>query len=261
MRSIPSSFALLVVAGAATACGDSTAPAGRSVALSFSGLRPAGVAPSVAAGLHASLLAPGDSLVLNDGTNTLIITRVEVLLREIELKHANVSDCDSTANPDACEKLELGARLITVPLAQGPTTELAVTLDSGSYTEIEFDIHKLGTDSVDDVFLAMHPTWPANTSIRVTGFYNGTAFTFTTGLDAEQEIQFVPPLDVAAGATTNVTIRFDLEQWFRNGPTGPYVDPATANQGGANQSLVENNIKNTLKAFEDSDRDGDERDG
>ena len=39
------------------------------------------------------------------------------------------------------------------------------------------------------------------------------------------------------------------------------IDPATANQGGANKSLVDNNIKNSIKAFEDDDHDGDERDG
>ncbi len=246
----------------AVACSDSTGPAGRQMSLSFSGVRPAGVAPSLGAGQAGLMLAPGDSLVLTDGTNTLIITKVEVLLREIELKRANVTDCDSTTNDDACEKLELGARLITVPLVQGPGAGMTVTLDSGTYSEIEFDVHKLGSDSIDDAFAAANPTWPANTSIRVTGFYNGTPFTFTTDLDEEQEIQFVPPLVVdASGTAANVTMRFDLSLWFRNGTTGPLIDPTTANQGGANKSLVDNNIKNSIKAFEDDDRDGDERDG
>jgi len=56
-------------------------------------------------------------------------------------------------------------------------------------------------------------------------------------------------------------IRLDLDSWFRTGASGPLVNPATANQGGANKSLVDNNIKNAIKAFEDDDRDGDERDG
>ena len=249
----------------AGACSDSTAPSARQVSLSFSGARPAGVAPS--AGLAASaggsslLMAPGDSLVLTDGTNTLIITKVQVLLREIELKRANGVDCDSTSNADACEEFEIGARLVTVPLLQAAQTAIAVDIDSGTYSEIEFDIHKLGGDAVDNAFAAANPTWPANTSIRVTGFYNGAPFTFITDLDAEQEIQFVPPL-VVGGATSaaNVTMRFDLSLWFRNGTTGPLISPATANQGGANKSLVDNNIKNSIKAFEDDDRDGDERD-
>lgn len=259
----------LAVAGlvvlAFTACSDGAGPSGQAVSLSFSSLRPAGVAPSPSfrvAGVSASLMAPGDSLVLTDGTNTLIITSAQVLMREIELKRANVSDCDSTANEDACEEFELGATLVTLPLVAGAATEVAITVDSGSYSEIEFDVHKLGSDSVDDVFAAANPSWPVGQSIRVTGFYNGTPFTFVTDVDSEQEIQFNPALVAGPGGSLgNVTIRFDLDQWFRTSPTGPFVNPATANQGGANKSLVDNNIKNAIEAFEDDDHDGDERDG
>lgn len=250
---------MLVTIGSAAACSDSTSPAtsGQTVGLSFSGVKPPGLSGAMAVG---GLLA--DSMTLTDGTNTLVVRSVEVLLREIELKRANTADCDSTANSDACEEFEVGATLVTVPLAAGAATEVTVAIDSGTYTEIEFDIHKLGGDAVDNAFLAANPTWPANTSIRVTGSYNGTAFTFTTSLDIEQEIQFVPPLVIdASGSATNVTIRLDISTWFRNGVGGPLVGPATANQGGANQSLVENNIKNSIKGFEDSDKDGDESDG
>ncbi len=258
-----------VVAGAlmalgAVACGDPTNPLtgrGQNVSLSFAGRTP-GAPLSSTAGLSASVLAAGDSLVLNDGTNTLIIRSVEVLLREIELKRLNTPDCDSTLNSDACEKFEVGATLVNVPLGAGTAVAFTVAIDSGTYTEIEFDIHKLGGDSVDAAFAAANPTWPANTSIRVTGSYNGTAFTFTTSLDAEEEIALVPPLVIdASGSTTNVTMRLDVTTWFRNGTAGPFVNPATANQGGANQSLVENNIKNSIKAFRDHDRDGDDSDG
>ena len=260
-RSAVAGLAVMAVA----ACSDSAGPSGQSVSLSFSTVRPAGVAPSPSfrmGGLSASVMAPGDSLVLTDGTNTLIITSAQVLMREIELKRANVSDCDSTASADACEEFELGATLVTLPLVAGAATEVSINVDSGSYSEIEFDVHKLGTDSVDNVFQAANPSWPVAQSIRVAGFYNGTPFTFVTDIDAEQEIQFSPALVAGPGGTLgNVTIRFDLDQWFRTGPTGPFVDPATANQGGANKSLVDNNIKNAINAFEDDDHDGDERDG
>jgi len=250
---------------AVAACGDGAGPSANSVSLSFSSVRPAGVAPSPSfrmSGVSASVMAPGDSLVLTDGTNTLIITSAQVLMREIELKRVNVLDCDSTANPDACEKFELGAMLVSLPLVAGAATEVAITVDSGSYSEIEFDVHKLGTDSTDNVFHVANPTWPVGQSIRVTGFYNGTPFTFVTDVDAEQEIQFNPALVSGPGGSLgNVTIRFDLDQWFRTSPTGPFINPATANQGGANKSLVDNNIKNRIDAFEDDDQDGDERDG
>jgi hypothetical protein len=51
----------------------------------------------------------------------------------------------------------------------------------------------------------------------------------------------------------------DLSTWFRDG-AGALVDPASANQGGENESIVKENVKTSLKAFEDDDRDGDESD-
>jgi hypothetical protein len=34
------------------------------------------------------------------------------------------------------------------------------------------------------------------------------------------------------------------------------VDPATGNKGGANESLVKENIKQSIEAFEDENHDG-----
>jgi hypothetical protein len=156
----------------------------------------------------------------------------------------------------------LGAMLVSLPLAPGFDTRLEVPVDSGTYSEVEFEIHKPGNDSVDQAFKTANPTWPTTISIRVRGTFNGTAFEFTSALDEEQEFTFNPPLVIdASGATTNLTIRLDVSTWFRSGAAGPLVNPATANAGGANEGLVKNNIKASIKAFEDEDHDGDERDG
>lgn len=248
---------VVVLAG----CSDSTNPAvgnGQSVSLSFSGVRPPGVG-----GVMAVQATQADSFVLVVGTDRLVITSAEVVMRKIELKRAGVSmNCDSVADEDACEEFTIGAMLVSLPLSAGAEQAIAVPVDSGTYTEVEFKIHKPGSDSVDLAFFTTNPTWPQNTSIRVTGTFNGTPFTYTSPLDAEQEYTFNPPLVIdASGSATNLTIRLDLSTWFRNGPSGPLVDPATGNAGGANESLVKENIKNSIKAFEDEDHDGDERDG
>ena len=61
-------------------------------------------------------------------------------------------------------------------------------------------------------------------------------------------------------ASANLTIRLTISQWFRDS-SGGLLDPATANKDQPNESLVNNNIQNSMKAFEDKDHDGDERDG
>jgi hypothetical protein len=113
----------------------------------------------------------------------------------------------------------------------------------------------------DDAFIAANPLFDG-VSIRVTGFYRAagaterTAFTYTTDLSQEQEIELSPPLDVTADGLANVTIRIDVSTWFLNAAGTGIVDPATAAPGGANESLVEGNIEQSIDAFHDDDSDG-----
>jgi hypothetical protein len=94
-------------------------------------------------------------------------------------------------------------------------------------------------------------------SIRVTGTYNGAAFVFESDLDVEQTLQFAAPLVVTDTTTTaNVTILVSLAAWFR-AQNGSLLDPATGNTGGQNESLIKENIKQSMEAFEDHDRDGE----
>ena len=79
-------------------------------------------------------------------------------------------------------------------------------------------------------------------------------------MDVEQEFDLPEPLTVVDGASsTNVTIRVDLSKWFLDG-SGNLVDPDTGNKGGENESLIKENIKQSIEAFEDRDRDGDDTD-
>ena len=97
-------------------------------------------------------------------------------------------------------------------------------------------------------------------SIRVQGTFNGAPFTYETDLNVKQELNLSPPLmiDNATG-TTNVTVRIDLDAWFRDG-SGNLVNPGSGNKGGANEGLIKENIKQSMEAFEDEDRDGDDSD-
>jgi catechol 2,3-dioxygenase-like lactoylglutathione lyase family enzyme len=76
--------------------------------------------------------AIGDSLVVSDGTNTLIITRAEVVARETELRRAGVVSCDSTGSDDDCEYFSTNARLITLPLASGVSQSIGVEVPAGT---------------------------------------------------------------------------------------------------------------------------------
>ena len=240
--------ALLVLA----ACSDATGPTtGSGVSLTFaSGVSAGGAA---APGLFSGPLASP----ISDGVNTLTITTVQVVLREIELKRVEVTDCDVEPEPDGCEKFETGPVLVDL-LTDGSTSQsISINIDPGTYTEVEFDIHEVTGD--DAAFLIAHPTMEGK-SIAVAGTYNGVAFDFETNLSQEQKPSLNPNLVIGEDApATNVTIRFDVSTWFVDG-NGDLFNPATASTGEPNESLAEENIKNSIKAFEDRDKDGDDTD-
>ncbi|MGH7753399.1 MAG: hypothetical protein ACREN5_11350, partial [Gemmatimonadales bacterium] len=61
---------------------------------------------------------------------------------------------------------------------------------------------------------------------------------------------------VDEGGSANVTLRLDVSRWFVNGGGTALVDPATANEGQANENLVRDNIRASIDAFRDDDADG-----
>ncbi|MCH7684571.1 MAG: hypothetical protein IIB35_12795, partial [Gemmatimonadetes bacterium] len=138
------------------------------------------------------------------------------------------------------------------------STQITIEIDPGSYTEIEFDIHKVSNDDPEDAaFRAAHPDL-LGISIRVQGTFNDVAFTYVTDLNEEQEFDLIPPLVIDENtASTNLTIVLDLATWFVDAQ-GNLIDPNSANKGGDNENLVRDNIKASIEAFEDKDKDGSE---
>lgn len=248
-RPSPRFLGALTLSAVLAACGDSSSPGnGGQVSFNVASQGSASAAPARPA------LAP-DTLVDNGG-NVLVLTRVELVLRDIEFERQNHDDCDSVSTAsDDCEEFETGPVLIDLPLNGSIAHEFTITVDSGTFDELKLKIHKPEDDgnAVDQAFLAAHPDL-ADISIRVTGTFNGTAFTFTTDMGAEQEFIISPPMVVTANSDVAVTLMVDVSGWFLSGAT--LIDPALAVKGAAFESLVENNIEASFEAFHDDDSDG-----
>lgn len=234
-------------------CNESTTPTVfRNVQVSFA-TQPAAAPLASVSGTASPSAFLDDTLVT--GTDTLIITSAQIVLREIELRRIDTADCDSQLDDDGCEEFEAGPVLVSLPLTAGAETEFELDIPPGMYSEIEFDIHKVEDEPSDIVFLQQHPEFD-KLSIRVMGSYNGDDFLFESDLGVEQELDLVPVLVVEEGSgSTNITVFVDIDAWFRE-QSGDLIDPNTANEGGPNKSLVEDNIKQSMEAFEDDDRSG-----
>jgi len=241
-------FPLAAMVIAAEGCSDSGSPSSQAQ-LSFNVATQA--APSASVGPFAVLGTPE---TFTDGSNTLTVTGVQLVLREIELHRAGVdAECAAAANDD-CEELEIGPVLVDLPLGTpGSERTFDVALQPGSYDRVEFELHK-PSSSGDAGFVAAHPELEG-VSVRVTGTYNGVAFDYAGDFNGEMEFNLVPELTVAESGTVELTLFASLDSWFRDA-AGTLLDPTSANSGGPNQGLVEQNIKSSLEAFEDENHDG-----
>ena len=202
-------------------------------------------------------------IVQNDGSSELVIQRVAMVLREIELERQFDDDCDDhvSGDDDDCEEFSTGPMILELPVDGSVDQVISISnVPADTYDEIEFEIHKPEDDTAADLaFIQAHPEFE-RVSIRVEGLFNGEAFTYLTDLNEEQEHALVPPLTVDANSgPVNVTLSIDVSTWFRT-PAGDLVDPRSANDGGPNEQLVEDNIERSIDAFEDDDRDGEDDD-
>lgn len=232
-------------AGSLGGCSDLTRGTERgSVSLSFATAAPA----SLAASLNAA--STGSSLV---------ITRAQLVFEETELEVADGA-CLAAGNDDDCPEIESGPVLVELPLDASANLVVTAAIPVGTYEEFEAEIDVADSDDPEDAsaveaFLAANPQF-RGVSIRVEGTFNGEPFVYTTDVSAELEFEFAPPLVVTEGSH-NITVAVDVARWFRAGD-GSTIDPRTAVSGGANKSIVDNNIKMSFEAFEDDDRNGHE---
>ena len=264
-------FATLATLAGLAGCSVGTGPSrGQQVTLSVvAGDLTPGTAPAAAP----------DSITL--GGHTLVFEQVELVLKEIRLKrvegtqgcvdddqdHDDVrgaaaarssDDDDEGDDDDHCEQFVVGPMLLDLPLGPDPARIVTVQVDTGSYREVEFKIHKPENDEGDDAFLQAHPEL-RKVSIRARGRFDGKPFSYVTELTAEQKQRLDPPLVVTEQTATNLTLVVDIRAWFQ--VSGALIDPITAAKGQLFDSAVRENIKRSFRVFEDRDRNGEDDDG
>ncbi|MEO8138241.1 MAG: hypothetical protein ABI742_01285 [Gemmatimonadota bacterium] len=241
--------ALSAAAFLAACSGSSSGPssAGRSVAFQLA-TKPAGAA------IRGAALSGQETIAA--GSDTIVVTGVQLVLRRIELERSVPSAvCDSlAASSDDCEEMKAGPVLLDLPLGAGALRSFNVAIDTGSYSKIKFEIHRPHGGN-DATFIAANPGFDG-VSVKMTGTYNGVAFTYTSDLEVEQEHSFVPPITVTDSTGANLTLFVDLNGWFLNQSATGLIDPATALTGQPNEGEVKSNVEASLNAFEDDNHDG-----
>ena len=211
--------------------------------------------------------------------NELVLQKVQLVLRRIELDRAGTADCvgeiedegdDDNRNggdnsgPGSnnsgrrgddhdCEEVFRDPILIDVPVDDALHPIITVPLPAGTFSELEA---KLGPARVSDAaFNGANPDLVGK-SIRVVGTFKGAPFVFTSRVRANLELDFDPPL-VVDETTKNATVSLDVRKFFLD-RFGAVIDPSTAIPGSSNLLQIETNIRRSFHAFEDDEERGED---
>lgn len=247
MRSPSLQFLALAGAVALAGCSDSDTGDVR-LQLATRPLTMAGGAPAAA--------ATAGELTVTLGSDEIVLDGVQLVLRQIRLDGAATADCPEEGDVGVeCGQLQRGPAIFDLPLDLLADPVFTTAVPVGSYRGVKIQIHKLSNANEDADLVAEHPEF-AGISIRATGTYNGTPFTFASDLTEVQHLNFENVVEVEAGGVLGLTLHADVSGWFANGGGTGLIDPAQANDGGPFESEVERNIRESFRSYQDGDADG-----
>ncbi len=244
-----------LIAVLTTGCGGSTAPNGtdtKPVGLKFTELSRISGSPVALSGS-----VPGAVVVAN-GPDTLRIDLVKMTLEDIDLERTSQSvDCSvaGNRNHNDCSDYFRGPLLVVLDLnGSGQTAPLNLEAPVGTFSKVSFDISVPdGGDPHQEAYLAANPDM-RDVSLRITGTFNGSPFSFALDLTGDQIITLNPPLVVTeAGTGFNITVAFDIASWFVRAD-GSIMNPSlicSDDVGCADRTTVEQNIERSIESYSD----------
>jgi len=198
--------------------------------------------------------AEAGQLVINAGDDEIVLEQVGLVLRKVRLQGASAESCPEEGEGDpGCGELEFGPVLFELPLEEGAEGVLDAPVPVGSYTGLKFQLHRATNANEDADFVNEYPDYE-DISIRATGTYNGNPFTFASDLTEVEDVDLAGPVEVTVDGPLPLTLLVQVADWFASADGG-LVNPEDANDGGPLESLVEQQIRASFRAFHDSDAD------
>lgn len=173
------------------------------------------------------------------------VERVRMIIRDIKLEREGMAEEVVASNGPFLLDLSGAA------LDGGITQLFEVTAPEGSYDDLRFVVHPLeDVQRIGDADLD-----GTRSSVVLDLVVDGQRVRFTSDLNDQQRL--AGTFRIAGGSSSdNITIRIDGSGWFV-GSGGAFLDPRV----GANRDAIEENLRASIDAFDDDDRDGHDDDG
>jgi hypothetical protein len=234
------------VVGILAACDDTTGLRSERVSLTLR------VPQSRSLSSATALQASGSPITVAAGTHTLDLDDVEVTFSRVDLERVDDFDDDNDSDSDGdsdhgedsdrdtdsdqADNVRLrGPFTVDLPLNGGVITPVTVAVPFGTYDEVKFRV----------------------ASVRLVGEFDGEAFNVVVPIREKFEVDIRPPLVVDdATDLPNVTVTFVPADWLRD-RDGSLIDPRRLDSDKRLRAQFRNRIRAALRAFRDTDRDGD----
>jgi len=191
--------------------------------------------------------APGDSVVVARGGDTIVVRSAELVLREVQLQLVRTGECEEEED-ERCAMLASGPARYALPLGADAIALDPVAAVSDTYGTLQLEIYR-ATPERDTAFLASHPE-VAGSSVRASGTFSRAGvrqdFVFTSDFNEVQELELPAPLVVADGRVSPLVLGVDVAAWFLSTDGTALIDPATATPGGPNAARVHDNVRMSL---------------
>lgn len=168
----------------------------------------------------------------------LILNSAKILIKDIKL---NTSDSEEN-------NFKTGPFVMDLYLNSSVNVIATGMIPAGAYDRIKFEIHKPNNNEIipDPEFR----DGSGNYSVIVRGSFNGNPFIYKSKKSAHQFLGMNEELIITAFGKTNVTLMVEPYTWFIK--DGVLLDPDLP----ANENDIDNNIKDSFKAFKDNDKNG-----
>ncbi len=197
--------------------------------------------PRVSIGGRSASVVAMDTF--SDGTHRIDLQSVDVTFSRITIESEGMNgsrdeddDTDHDGNFD--HKIRVGATTVSLPLRGGVITPINARLPDGTYEEIKLHV----------------------AFVRARGTFDGQPFDLTLSINAKIEKEIDPPFVVNSDDDRlNMTVVIDLPTWFR-GSNNLLIDPRQVQLNESLRRSLEQRVRASFRAFEDSDRDADEAD-
>jgi len=200
------------------------------------------------------------SLSFNSGSslqkitdNTIELTKVKILMRDVKLKMED-GESENENGDDDSYMIKVGPFVVNLNLGGMTTDFIVANIPTGYYEAVKFKIHQIqGSEIPPDPEFKEGEDNSKRYSVIVEGLFNSEPFIYKSKKPAKQHIEFDPPIFVEENGDINLTIKVDPYSWF-------YKDYVLLNPSDpANENDIDNNIKESFKeAYKDDDQNGKE---